>query len=40
MPAEETNLPQQFWGRWARFTSPEGADFELRHLAITVTDTK
>jgi hypothetical protein len=19
------NLPQQFWGRWARFTSPEGA---------------
>jgi len=20
-----SNLPQQFWGRWARFTSPEGA---------------
>ena len=28
-----TNLPQQFWGRWARFTSPEGASRTPRTTA-------
>jgi hypothetical protein len=28
------NLPQQFWGRWARFTSPEGENPSRRSFGV------